>query len=155
MPAGWSALSLGLRAAALATAAALVLAAWPAWAIATRDFAWKRHLSVLAAFLALVPTVVFGYLLLPAFPWQVAAAVSLVQAVPYLLRAARTAFAALPGEYRKAALVAGAPDWRVFWRIALPLAYRPILMAALGVFVFTLLQLFATLLIAQRLRVPA
>jgi molybdate transport system permease protein len=141
-----------LQVAALSAAAALLLAPWPAWAAATRDFRWKREILVLAGFLALTPGIVFGYLLLPSFSWTVAVAVSLVQGVPYLLRAARTAFAALPDDYRKAALMAGASDWRIFWRIATPLAYRPILMASLGVFVFTLLEFIATLLIAARLR---
>ena len=81
-----------------------------------------------------------------------AVAVALLQAVPYLVRAARTEFAALPDVYRKAALIAGASDWRIFWRIAVPLTYRPILEAAGGVFVFTLLQFVATLLMAERMR---
>ena len=151
MPAGSFPLLLSLRVAAISAAAALLVALWPAWVMATRDFPWKRQILAVSAVLALVPAVIFGYLLLPAFFWQIAAAVSLVQGVPYILRAARTAFGALPAEYRKSALVAGASDWRIFWRIALPLAYRPVLAAGLAVFTFTLLQYIAAVLIARRL----
>jgi len=152
---GWYALSLGLRVAALSAAAALLLAPVPAWLLATREFGWKRPLVLASAFLALVPAVILGYLLLPAFPWQVAAAVSLLQSVPYLLRAASAAFAAQPRQYRDAALVAGAPEWRILFRVAIPLAGRPILTAALGVFVFTPLEFAAVLAVAQRLRGPS
>ena len=152
MPAGWFPLLVSLRVAALSAAASLLLAAWPAWAMATREFQWKREVTAAVALLALVPAVIFGYLLLPAFSWQTAAAVGLVQGVPYLLRAGRGAFGALPAGYRKAALVVGASDWRIFWRIAVPLAYRPILMATGGVFVFTLLEFAAVLMMAQPLK---
>jgi len=155
MPAGWYGLLLGLRVAAFSAAAALLVSAWPGWAMATRDFRWKRSLLAVAAFLALVPSLIFGYLLLPRLTWQVAVAASLVQAAPFVLRAARDAFAALPRDYRNSARVMGASDWLIFWRIGLPLAYRPVLAAAVAVFVFTLLQSLATLLIEQRLRGPA
>jgi len=141
-----------LRVAAVAAAAALAIGAWPAWTLATREFRWKRETLAVLAFLELTPTLVFGYLLLPVFPWPLAIAVSLLQGVPYVLRATRAAFLALPPDYTKAALLAGASDRAVFRRIAMPLNYRPILMAALGVFTFTLLQFAATLLIAHRLR---
>ena len=47
--------------------------------------------------------------------------------VPFLVNAARDGFASVPVELEKAALNLGASPARVFWTIALPLAWRSIL----------------------------
>ena len=46
--------------------------------------------------------------------------------IPFLVNAAREAFAAVPEKLEKAARTLGAPPWRVFFTISLPLAWRGI-----------------------------
>jgi molybdate transport system permease protein len=53
----------------------------------------------------------------------------MVPTVPYLTRSAHAAFRNLDPAYQDAARSLGASDWRIFWRVAIPLAYRPILSA--------------------------
>lgn len=47
--------------------------------------------------------------------------------LPFLVNAAREGFAAVPEKLEKAARSLGAPPWRVFFTISLPLAWRAIL----------------------------
>jgi ABC-type Fe3+ transport system permease subunit len=130
---------------------ALVVAPWPAWWLARRN--WPA-VTLLARFLASVPAVIVASLAAPAFTWPVAVAAGLVRAVPYTLAASRTAFQSLNPGYVKAARMTGASDWRIFWTLALPLDGRSTLRAAADVFAETMLEMAVALWIVGRLSVP-
>jgi molybdate transport system permease protein len=149
---------LSLRVAGLATAFALALGPWPAWLLARRQFSGKQAVgtAVLAA-LVLPPPIVCYYFLCAlggfgTFTWKGAVAAAALSAVPLLVWAARAAFTSLDPAYGNAARSLGSSDWRVFWRVELPLAYRPILGATAFAFVRALTECAATLAIAGRLK---
>jgi len=77
-------------------------------------------------------------------------AAGVLSALPLLIRASRNAFAALDPSMGKAARSLGASGWRVFLRIDLPLALRPILAAIALAFALVLAQLAAALWIADQ-----
>jgi molybdate transport system permease protein len=125
----WSPLWLGLRASALSTAIALALGPWLAWLLRPRAGAWLASLP-----LSVAPALLFAYCLMASpFLWPVAGLVAAAFSLPYLVRAAAAAYEALKPEYFHAASGLGASEWRVFSRIAAPLALGPILAA--GAFV--------------------
>jgi len=151
MTADWSPLWLSLRVALLVSVLALMVAPWPAWLLARRN--WPA-VTLFARFLGSVPAVIVASLAAPAFTWPVAVAAGLVRAVPYTLAASRAAFQSLDPGYVKAARMAGASDWRIFWTLALPLDGRAALRAAAEVFAETILEVAVALWIGGRLSVP-
>src|SRR5208283_3271166 len=100
MTADWSPLWLSLRVALMVSVLALLLAPWPAWLLARRN--WPA-VTLLVGFLSIVPAVIVTSLAVPAFTWPVAVAAGLVRAVPYTLAACRMAFQSLNPGYVKAA----------------------------------------------------
>jgi len=147
----WSPLWLGLRAAALSTALALAFGPWLAYLS-------RRHPAASLAWLPLplAPSLLFAYCLLAApFRWPVAALVATVFTLPYLMRSAAAAYQALNPEYSNAARSLGASEWRVFSRIAAPLALRPILAAAAFAFALVSTDCGAILTLARLVRTPA
>jgi len=138
MTAEWSPLWLSLRVALLVSVLTLAAAPWPAWLLARRN--WPA-VSLITGFLAMVPAVILAALAIPSLPWQAAAAAGLVRTVPHSLEACRGAFQSLPPGYLKAARMAGAADWRVFWTLALPLRGWTVLAAAANGFPETLLEM--------------
>ena len=151
MTADWSPLWLSLRVALVVSATALVVAPWPAWRLARRN--WPV-VTLVAGFLSMVPAVIIASLALPEFTWPVAAAAGSLRAVPQTLAACRRAFQLLNPAYRKAARMARASDWRIFWTLALPLRGRAVLAAAADVFPETMLETAMALWIVGRLSVP-
>ncbi len=117
---------LSLRVASAATAAALTLGVWLGYALRSRP----RAAALASVPLVFPPTIVAAYFLAPRFTWQLAAAAGALYSVPFLGRSARAAFRAVGTEYTNAARSLGASEWRVFWRVSLPLAGKPILAAA-------------------------
>lgn len=151
MTADWSPLWLTLRVALLVSVLALVVAPWPAWLLARRN--WPA-VAWLAGFLATVPAVIVAALAAPRFTWPVAVAAGLVRAVPYTLEACRTAFQSLNPGYVKAARMTGASDLTLFWTLALPLHGRTALRAAADVFSETMMEVAMALWIGGRLSAP-
>ncbi|MBE3567540.1 MAG: 2-aminoethylphosphonate ABC transporter permease subunit [Thermogemmatispora sp.] len=103
-----------------------------------------------------VPSVVVGLAVLLAYhsgpfslagtPWMVLLAQASLT-LPFSYRTVHAALLKLPAEYREAAAGLGAPPWRVFWRITLPLL-APALRAAFAVsLAFSLGELGATLVV--------
>ncbi len=152
MTADWSPLWLSLRVALLVSVLALLVAPWPAWWLARRN--WPV-VTLLARFLESVPAVIVAALAVPEFTWPQLAAAGLIRAVPYTLAACRGAFQSLNSGYVKAARMAGASDWRIFWTLALPLEGRAALRAAADVFPETTLEVAVALWIRGRLSIPA
>ncbi|MGB7759640.1 MAG: ABC transporter permease subunit [Bryobacteraceae bacterium] len=151
MTADWSPLWLGLRVALMVSALALVVAAWPAWRLARRN--WPV-VTLIARFLSIVPAVIVASLAAPAFPWPVAVAAGLVRGISYTLVACRTAFQSVNPGYVKAARMTGASGWRIFWALALPLGGSAAMAAAAEVFSETMLEVAVALWIVGRLSAP-
>jgi molybdate transport system permease protein len=131
MTLNWPQVWLSLRVAGLATVGALVIGLWLGWLITTREFIGRKATLGALALLFAVPVVILGWALLrPAFPWQAGAAVGVMAALPPIVLGARRPMLELNREYGDAARSLGCSEWRIFWRVMLPLGWRPILAAA-------------------------
>jgi molybdate transport system permease protein len=115
----------------LATAISLVLGLWLGYILQGRPL----PAVFAAAPLLLPPTLIGAWFLLPWFTLPVAVLAASAFGVPFLLLSSRIAFGRLDPGFLNTARSLGASEWRVFWRIALPLAWRPILAAAAILFV--------------------
>jgi molybdate transport system permease protein len=156
MPVARYLLWLGLRVAGLSTGISVVAGLWLAWTLSNREFAGKRAFGALATAALVLPSPVLCYFLLCVWGrvWFLTeiglVAAGVVSAMPLLIRASRTAFASLDPNPGKAARSLGASDWRVFSRIELPLALRPILTAIALAFARVLGELAVASWIADR-----
>jgi molybdate transport system permease protein len=82
------------------------------------------------------------------FSWQAAVVAALFHSTPLLVKSARAAFENIDHSYERAARNLGANELRLFWRITLPLARRPVLAAAALAFARSLGDFGVTLMIA-------
>ncbi len=82
------------------------------------------------------------------FTWQGAVIAASVVAFPLVYKAARAAFEEVPRQTENAARVLGASEWKVFYRVSLPLAWRSILAGAMLAFARALGEFGATLMVA-------
>ena len=80
------------------------------------------------------------------FTWQGAVLAAVLHSLPLLVKSARAALESVDHSYERAARSLGAPEWKVFLQISLPLARLPVLAAitlgfarALGDFGITLM----------------
>ena len=132
----WPPVWLSLQVASLATAGALVLGLWLAYRLATREFRVRKATLGLLALLFATPVVILAWIFLrPAFPWQAGALVGTIAALPPIALGAQRPLHDLDREYGGAARSLGSSEWRIFWRVMLPLGWRPILAAAAIAFV--------------------
>ena len=139
MPLDWSPLWLSLRYAGWATLFATMVG-WPlGWLLARRRFAGRDLLDAFASLPLVMPPAVLSYYLLAAlgrwrlvFHWRAAVALSAIYTLPLLLRLSRAAFEAVDAGFENAARGLGAGEWRILWRITLPLAWRGLLGAVLA-----------------------
>ena len=168
MAVNWFPLWLSLRVAALATLVSLALGLWIAYVLANRKFRGKELLDAAVTLPLVLPPTVLGYYLLVTlgrtsplghlyeylfgaplvFTWQAAVVASTVHAIPLLVKSARAAFETVDRGYEKAARNLGASDWRVFWRVTLPLSRRAVIAASVLAFARALGDFGATLMIA-------
>jgi molybdate transport system permease protein len=131
MTLNWPPVWLSLRVAGLATAGALVLGLWLAYRVATREFTGRKATLGVLALLFATPVVILAWVLLrPVFPWQAGAAAGVMAALPPIVLGARRPLQDLDREFGNAARSLGCSEWRIFWRVMLPLGWRPILAAA-------------------------
>lgn len=164
----WFPLWLSLRVAALATLVSLALGLWIAYVLANRNFRGKELLDAVVMLPLVLPPTVLGYYLLVVlgrssplghlyewafgaplvFTWQAAVVASTFHAIPLLVKSARAAFETVDRGYEKAARNLGASDWRVFWRVTLPLSRRAVVAATVLAFARALGDFGATLMIA-------
>jgi molybdate transport system permease protein len=142
-------------AAGLAAAISVGIGLWLAWLLSNRRFPGQRALGALAAAAVALPSPVICYYLLAVIGhlWSVKRAglvgAGVLSAAPLLIRAGRGAFASLDPAWAKAARSTGASEWRVFSLVELPLAFRPILAAAVLGFARVLAELAAAFWIAD------
>ncbi len=140
--------TLGIGAAAVAAAAVLVLACL--------EHEQRRRAPVFALWLLYLPLLVpqpsflygaqqlmiragidGGY---TAVAWS-----HLLFVLPYVFLSLAAPYRALDDRYRRSAASLGAPPWRVFWQIRLPLLMRPVLVALAVGFAVSVAQYLPTL----------
>ena len=73
---------------------------------------------------------------------------STFHAIPLLVKSARAAFESVDRSYERAARNLGASEWRVFWRVTMPLSRRAIIAASVLAFARALGDFGATLMLA-------
>ena len=84
------------------------------------------------------------------FTWRAAVIASTLHAIPLLVKSSRAALENVDRSYEKAARSLGASEWRLFWRVSIPLSRRPIAAATALAFARSLGDFGATLMIARR-----
>lgn len=164
----WFPLWLSLRVAFLSTTLSLILGLGIAWLLANRQFPGKVVLDAAVSLPLVLPPTVLGYYLLIAlgrasplgqiyeaafgqplvFTWQAAVVAALFHSAPLLITSARAAFESVDRSYERAARTLGASEWKLFWRVTLPLAQRSISAAAALAFARALGDFGVTLMIA-------
>lgn len=155
MPLDWSPLWLSLRYAGLATLLATMLAVPLAWLLAHRRFPGCELLDAAANLPLLAPPAVLAYYLLATlgrwrlvFHWHAAVAVSAIYTLPLVLRMSRAGLEAVDHGFENAARSLGAGEWRIFWRVTVPLAWRALLAAGLAGFARAFVDFGATVVVA-------
>jgi len=164
----WFPLWLSLRVAFISTAIALALGLWLAYILANKNFRAKEALDAAVTLPLVLPPTVLGYYLLVVvgnlspigrlwenvfgsplvFTWKAAVVAALLHSLPLLVKSARAALESVDRSYERAARNLGASEWRLFWRVTLPLARRSILAAAAIAFARSLGDFGVTLMVA-------
>ncbi len=168
MPIDWFPLWLSLRVAFISTAMSLAAGLWIAYILANREFRGKEALDAAVTLPLVLPPTVLGYYLLVAlgraspigklweaafgsplvFTWKAAVVAALLHSLPLLVKSARAALESVDRSCERAARTLGASEWRLFWRVTLPLAQRSILAAAALAFARSLGDFGVTLMVA-------
>src|SRR6266478_1403852 len=164
----WFPLWLSLRVAGFATVISLAISLSIAYMLASRQFRGKELLDAATTLPLVLPPTVLGYYLLVlvgrgspfghlyewlfgsplVFTWQAATLAALFHSTPLLIRFTRAAFEALDPSFARAARNLGASEWKVFWRVTVPLARRSIFAAAALAFARSLGDFGITIMIA-------
>lgn len=164
----WFPLWLSLRVATISTIIAVLLSLWIAYYLAFRQFRGKEIIDAMIALPLVLPPTVLGYYLLVVigrnspfgkvyesltgsplvFTWQAAVVAALFHSLPLLVKSTRSALESVNDSYARAARALGASEWRIFWQISLPLAWRTILAASAIAFARALGDFGVTIMIA-------
>ncbi|MGO9242217.1 MAG: molybdate ABC transporter permease subunit [Bryobacteraceae bacterium] len=164
----WFPLWLSLRVASLATLIALLGGLWVAWLLTRKGFRGRELVDAAVTLPLVLPPTVLGYYLLVllgrmspfgrlyesivgqplVFTWKAAVVAALFHAGPLLIKSARAALESVPPDYEKAARSLGAGEWRVFWRVSLPLAWNQVLAATTLAFARSLGDFGITIMLA-------
>ena len=168
MPIDWFPLWLSLRVALLATVCAAAIGIPAAYVLANREFRGKETLDAALTLPLVLPPTVLGYYLLIVlgreswmgrlyetvfgeplvFTWKAAVIAAVLHSAPLLVKSTRAALESVDHAYERAARTLGAPEWKVFWRVTLPLARRPVLAAAALAFARSLGDFGVTIMVA-------
>ena len=168
MPIDWFPLWLSLRVALVSTVAALAAGLWIAHVLANREFRGKAAVDAAVTLPLVLPPTVLGYYLLVllghrsplgklwekifgsplVFTWKAAVVAALLYSLPLLVKSSRAALESVDRSCERAARTLGASEWKLFWRVTLPLARRSILAATALAFARSLGEFGATLMIA-------
>jgi molybdate transport system permease protein len=164
----WFPLWLSLKVAAAATVLAFAGGLAVAYVLANGTFRGRDVLDAAVTLPLVLPPTVLGYYLLIllgreawlgqlyervtgsplVFTWQGAVAAAMLHSAPLLIKTSRAALESVDHSYERAARSLGASEWRVFWKITLPLAWRSIFAGAALCFARSLGDFGATLMVA-------
>jgi molybdate transport system permease protein len=140
----WFPLWLSLRVAALATFFVLTAGTFIAYLLSQKTFPGKNFVDSLITLPLVLPPTVLGYYLLVivgrhspfgqlyeglfgqplVFTWQAAVVAAFLHSAPIYIKAGRAVLETVDTRYEWAAHSLGASEWRTFWRVTLPLAWR-------------------------------
>lgn len=164
----WFPLWLSLKVAVIATAVSLAAGLALAYVLARYRFRGRNVLDSLVTLPIVLPPTVLGYYLLVllgrhtplgrtfeavfgfplVFTWQAAVVAATIHSIPLLVKSARAAFESVDRSMENAARTLGASEWRIFFRITLPLARRSIMAATVFAFARALGDFGVTIMIA-------
>lgn len=164
-PAERDAIVLSLQVAATAVAWSLPFGIAFGWLLARKRFPGKLLLDTVLVLPLVMPPVVTGFVLLMlfgtrgpigvflrenfgivfAFRWTGAALASAIMGFPLMVRAIRLSIEAVDARLEQAGATLGAPPWRVFLTITLPLAWPGIVAGAALAFAKALGEFGATI----------
>ena len=164
----WFPLWLSLRVAFVSTAVAFFIGLWLAYILANREFRGKEVLDAAVTLPLVLPPTVLGYYLLVllagnsplgklwenifgsplVFTWKAAVVAALLHSLPLLVKSARAALESVDRRLERTARNLGASEWRLFWKVTLPLARRSILAAVALAFARSLGDFGVTLMVA-------
>jgi molybdate transport system permease protein len=164
----WFPLWLSLRVAVLSTAISLGIGLWVAHILANRNFRGKEVLDAAVTLPLVLPPTVLGYYLLIVigraspfgklweamfgsplvFTVKAAVIAAVLHSFPLLVKSARAALESVDRSYERAARTLGASEWRLFWKVTLPLAQRSIFAAVALAFARSLGDFGVTLMVA-------
>ncbi|HTM50908.1 MAG TPA: molybdate ABC transporter permease subunit [Bryobacteraceae bacterium] len=164
----WFPLWLSLRVAGFATVISLAFSLPLAWLLASREWKGRNVLEAVTTLPLVLPPTVLGYYLLViigrnspigqiyewafgsplVFSWQAATLAALFHSIPLLIKFIRAAFESIDPSFERAARNLGASEWKVFWRVTVPLARRSIFAAAALAFARSLGDFGVTIMIA-------
>lgn len=167
-PEVYTALTLSLKVAGLATIVNILLGTLAGFVLARTRFIGRDLLDTVLTLPMVLPPTVMGYYLLVLFgregaigrwlrdtwdinlifTWQGAVIAAAAVTFPLVVKPARAAFEGVNPQLEQAARALGLPEYAVFWRITLPLAWRGILAGILLAFARALGEFGATLMIA-------
>ena len=142
----WFPLWLSLRVAALSTALSVATGLALAYVLANRRFRGRELVDAAVTLPLVLPPTVLGYYLLVVlgresalgrfyewitgsplvFTWQAAVLAAFFHSAPLLVKSSRAALESIDHDYERAARSLGASEFKLFWRVSLPLAFGPI-----------------------------
>jgi molybdate transport system permease protein len=140
----WFPLWLSLRVAGIATLFVLTFGTIAAYLLSHKNFRGKEAIDSLITLPLVLPPTVLGYYLLVllgrnsgagklyetvfgqplVFTWQAAVVAAILHSAPIYIKGARTVFEGVDYRFEWVAHSLGAAEWRTFWRVTLPLAWR-------------------------------
>jgi molybdate transport system permease protein len=140
----WFPLWLSLRVAAIATFFVLTVGTLVAYLLSHKTFRGKDLVDSLITLPLVLPPTVLGYYLLVlvgrhsplghlyegvfgqplVFTWQAAVVAAFLHSAPIYIKAGKAVLETVDTRYEWAAHSLGASEWRTFWRVTLPLAWR-------------------------------
>ena len=163
----WSPILLSLKVAGLATAASFCAGVAAAWLLARRRSPFSAVLDAMCTLPMILPPTVLGYYLILLvgrrgvigpwlaecginliFSWQGAVVAATVVVFPLIYKSARAALELVDPRLENAARTLGASEWKVFWQVSLPLAWRGIVAGGMLAFARGMGEFGATLMIA-------
>jgi molybdate transport system permease protein len=164
----WFPLWLSLRVAVLATAVSTTAGLALAYLLVNRNFRGREALDAAFTLPLVLPPTVLGYYLLVVvgrptafgrlyesvfgeplvFTWKAAVVAAVLHSAPLLIKSTRAALESVDHSYERAARTLGAGEWRVFYRVSLPLAGRSILAAVVLAFARSLGDFGVTIMVA-------
>ncbi len=164
----WHTVFFTLEVSALSTIIILPLGIPLAWLLARRSWPGKAAVETLVMLPLFVPPVATGLLLLMlfgrhgpigsmlertfgldvVFTWRAVVLACAVMAFPLLVRTAQSAFQEVNPRLEDIARTLGASDWRVFFTITVPLAFRGLVAGAILAFARAMGEFGATAVVA-------
>ena len=153
---------------ALSTLIILPFGLGAAWLLARRDWFGKSVVETIISLPLVLPPVATGLILLKlfgrrgplggflhdtlgweiVFTWRAVLIALAVMSFPLLVRSARVAFEEVNPRLEQIARTLGASEWRVFWTITAPLAWRGIVGGMILAFARALGEFGATIMVA-------